>query len=350
MAVKGEMAFKDFLSQIRNKGHSYDCIVAFSGGRDSSFVLHQMVKKYDMKVLALTVDSGFITPEGYRNIEKSVSILGVDHVWLKNENKIERAKKNTVRKFQGWLKKPSINTIVPVLNSGDKTMNLQMFRYAKDHDIPLVIGGNIIGNASIEQEHFKTGFMGVFPNNRGEYSTYDKLRLTYHFGLEFLKNSSNYRLSILAEYLSGYFTYMFESLFRPPQVASAGFYDYIYWNEQEILTTISRELDWNGAMDTTTTWRIDDSAYPLINYLYYRLVGFTEHDEMYSKMIREGQITRDMALSRCISDHKPRLPSLLALFEDLKVTKEQVDNAVENYRLHLLPAILSHHYREVIME
>ena len=32
--------------------------------------------------------------------------------------------------------------------------------------------------------------------------------------------------------------------------------------------------------------------------MYYKLVGFTEHEEMYSKMIREGQISRKTALKR----------------------------------------------------
>ena len=110
----------------------------------------------------------------------------------------------------------------------------------------------------------------------------------------------------------------------------------IYWNEKEILSTITKDLDWKGASDTTTTWRMDDAAYPLINYIYYKLVGFTEHDEMYSKQIREGQISRDEALKRCMSDHKPRIPSLMSTFEELEVTKEQMDEVLEKYRKELL--------------
>jgi hypothetical protein len=350
MTVSGETKFQEVLSQYRDKGEKYDCIVAFSGGRDSSFVLHQIIRKYQMRTLALTVDSGFITNEGYRNIDKVTSVLGVDHVWLKNDEKIETAKKNGVIKFQGWLKNPSINTIVPVLNAGDKTMNLQMYRYAKDYGIPLVIGGNIIGNASIEQEHFKTGYMGVFPNERGEYSVFDKWRLVYHFGIEYFRNPYNFRFPILNEYVTGYLVYMFESFLKPKNVDSLGFYDYIYWKEDEILSTITQELNWEGAADTSTTWRIDDSAYPLINYLYLRLVGFTEHDEMYSKMIREGQITQSDAMKRCESDHTPRLPSLTRLFDELQVTREQVDSAIDKYRIVLLPKILKNLYQRVIVE
>jgi hypothetical protein len=229
-------------------------------------------------------------------------------------------------------------------------MNLQMYRYSDDHDIPLVIGGNIIGNSSIEQEHFKTGYMGVYPNDRGEYTTTDKVRLAYHFGIEYLKDPYNYRLPIFWEYLSGYFAYMFESVLRPRNVGSVGFYDYIYWDERTIMSAITKDLGWQGAADTSTTWRIDDSAYPLINYLYYGLVGFTEHDELYSKMIREGQIKRPDALARCVSDHAPRDPSLERLFDELQVTRRDVDAAVARYRLSLLPKILNNRYDRIIID
>jgi len=336
MVVLGEEKFIQFLSKYKGKGNHYDCIVAFSGGRDSSYVLHQIVKKFGMRTLALTVDSGALTPEGYRNIEHAIKNLGIDHVWLRNDEKIKIAKQNGITKFSGWIKNPSINTIVPVLNCGDKTMNLQMYKYASVHGIPLVIGGNNIGNASIEQEHFKTGYMGIYPNERGEYSNIDKIKLAYYFGVEFFKNTDNYHWPIFKEYFSGYLVYMFESLLKPKNVDTVGFYDYIYWNENTILSTITNDLDWKGADDTTTTWRIDDSFYPLINYLYFRLVGFTEHDEMYSKLIREGQITRDEAMNRCTSDHSPRIPSLIKIFKELGVTKELVDSSVEKYRPSLL--------------
>jgi len=343
--VLGEPELEKILSQCRNKGEKYDCIAPISGGRDSAFVLHQIVKKYRVRALALTVDSGFITPEGIRNINRMTEILNVEHVFLRDEKRIEVAKRNVKEKFQGWLRKPSINTVVPVLNSGDKTMNLRMYNYARENKIPLVIGGNNIGNSSFEQEHWKTGFLGVFPDEHGIYSKYDRIRLLFLFGLEYLRNSSNFHIPILKEYVEGAAVYFFESLLRPRGVKSIGFFDYIYWNEKEILTTIYNELDWQGASDTTTTWRVDDEAYPLMNYIYYKLVGFTEHDEMYSKMIREGQISRDEVLKRCISDHKPRIPSLMRSFKALEVTKEEVDEALEKYREKLWGKYFGKSYR-----
>jgi len=338
--VYGEEELKKVLDRYRGKGEKYDCIVPVSGGRDSSFTLHQMVRKYEMRVLALTVDSGAITPEGYRNIERITQVLNVDHVWINDENHIKTAKKNLKIRFYAWLKKPSIHTIVPTLNAGDKTMNLRIYRCARERKIPLVLGGNNVGNSSFEQEHFKTGFLGVFPDERGMYSTSNKIRLSFLFGLEYLKNYHNFHWSVFKEYVEGAYVYFFESLSKPRDVRTLGFYDYVYWNEKEIVPTIMNELGWRGASDTSATWRIDDAAYPLIDYMYYRLVGFTEFDEHYSKLIREGQLSRDEALKRCRADNAPRISSLMRTFEEMDVTKEQVDEVLERYRADLLPKAL----------
>ena len=337
--VFGEEALLRILEKYRGKGKKYDCIVAISGGRDSAFVLHQIVRKYNMRTLALTVDSGFITEEGHRNIKAITDALGVDHVYLRNDEHIRASWRNLKIMFHAWLKKPSINMIVPALNAADKTMNLQIYRYARENGIPLVIGGNNIGNCSFEQEHFKTGYMGVFPDERGNYATFDKVKLTTLFAWEFLKNTGHYHWSVIKSYVSGTLVYFFESILKPPEVDTLGFYDYVYWNENEILSTITK-IGWKGAEDTTATWRIDDMMYPLIDYIYLRLVGFNEFDEFYSKLIREGQISREEALKRCLIDRIPRPSILFYLLERLGVSKEELDEVLDKYRAQLLPKIL----------
>ena len=135
-------------------------------------------------------------------------------------------------------------------------------------------------------------------------------------------------------------SYFFESLQKPADVDTLGFYDYVYWKEAEVLPTIFNELGWSAAPDTTATWRIDDSAYPLIDYIYLRLVGFNEFDEHYSKLVREGQAAREEALKRCLSDRAPRFSSLEKILADLDVTTEQLESVLDNYRSFLLVKII----------
>ena len=93
------------------------------------------------------------------------------------------------------------------------------------------MGGNNIGNSIFEQENWKTGFLGIFPDIRGIYSIPDRFKLLFLLGIEYLKNSANYKSSILKEYIEGIIVYFFESMLKSGDVDTLGFYDYIYWNE-----------------------------------------------------------------------------------------------------------------------
>lgn len=300
-----------------------------------------------MRAIAITVDSGFILEEGLYNLKVITNKLNVPHVVLRNNKRIEIAKRNTKIKFRGWVKRPSINTIIPVLNAGDKTMNFQMYKYAVNHDIPLMLGGNMVGNASVEADNWRTGYWGIFPNSRGTYSKADSVKLLLLYFLEFLKNTYNYKFSIFNEYFTGGLTYFFDVMRKPKDLVNIGFYDYIYWDEETIVNTIKEELGWISAPDTNFTWRIDDAAYPLINYLLYNLVGFTEHDEMNSRMILEGQISRKEALERLKGDHKPRLDIIERDLKEFEIAKEELDKSLSIYRKKLLQNILKKHYNKL---
>ena len=56
--------------------YEYDAIVGLSGGKDSTYVLCQMVKKYNLKVLAVTYDNGFLTNFAAESIKNTVEKLG----------------------------------------------------------------------------------------------------------------------------------------------------------------------------------------------------------------------------------------------------------------------------------
>jgi len=63
--------------------YEYDVLVGLSGGKDSTYVLYRMVKKYHLKVLAVTFDNGFLTDYSRRNVEDIVKHLKIDHFYYK---------------------------------------------------------------------------------------------------------------------------------------------------------------------------------------------------------------------------------------------------------------------------
>lgn len=58
---------------------SYDCLLLFSGGKDSTYVLYQLVSM-GLRVMTFTFDNGFISRAALRNVESVTSALGVEHV------------------------------------------------------------------------------------------------------------------------------------------------------------------------------------------------------------------------------------------------------------------------------
>lgn len=64
----------------RDPGAAYDCIALLSGGKDSTYMLGRLVD-LGLRVLAFTLDNGFISDEAKTNIARVVGALGVDHIY-----------------------------------------------------------------------------------------------------------------------------------------------------------------------------------------------------------------------------------------------------------------------------
>ena len=59
-------------------GKEFDCILGLSGGADSSYMLHVMVKKFNLKPLVFHVDGGWNSEIAVSNIKNLVDKLGLD--------------------------------------------------------------------------------------------------------------------------------------------------------------------------------------------------------------------------------------------------------------------------------
>lgn len=67
----------DLVSQYRGK-YDYDCLVPFSGGKDSTFTLYYLIKEYKLKPLVVQFNHGFMRPNLLANNERTFKKLGVD--------------------------------------------------------------------------------------------------------------------------------------------------------------------------------------------------------------------------------------------------------------------------------
>lgn len=65
------------IEQYRGK-YDYDCLVPFSGGKDSTWTLYYLVKEYGLKPLVVRFDHGFLRPNIEENTKRVQRLLGVD--------------------------------------------------------------------------------------------------------------------------------------------------------------------------------------------------------------------------------------------------------------------------------
>ena len=74
--------FESIVHETRSRS-GYHCLSAYSGGKDSTYTLWLLREHYGLNVLAVTLDSGFVSPKAFANIRRIVEVLCVDHLFVK---------------------------------------------------------------------------------------------------------------------------------------------------------------------------------------------------------------------------------------------------------------------------
>ena len=74
--LKGEKALEEFVSKYRSASGEPDCIVGFSGGRDSSYGLDYFKNHLGMHPIAFTYDWGMVNDLARRNQARVVRKVG----------------------------------------------------------------------------------------------------------------------------------------------------------------------------------------------------------------------------------------------------------------------------------
>lgn len=308
--------------KYRSKDGAADCLVAFSGGRDSSYGLHLLKTKYKLNPVAYTYDWGMVTDLARRNQARICGKLGIEHIWVSAD--IKKKRENIRVNVQAWLKQPDLG-IIPLFMAGDK----QFFKYCdvvlQETKLPL----SVWCTNRLEKTDFKTGFLNIRPIDAGNFNRpssiqmFDKANLIYQYGRRFASNPRLINRSIpdtLEAFLSYYGRGQGQHMFL---------FDYAKWDEDEINDVLIGEYDWEKAKDTDCTWRIGDGTAPFYNHIYLTVAGFTEHDTFRSNQIREGMLTREKALELITEENVPRWGSIREYTQIINVDFDETVRAID---------------------
>ncbi len=288
------------LVESYRRTHGDDCLVPFSGGRDSCYGLHLIVKELQMKPVTYTYDWGMVTDLGRRNISRMSAELGVENIIVADD--IAKKREYIAKNLRAWLKSPHLG-MISILTAGDK----HFFRHIETIKKQTGISLNLWGINPLEVTHFKAGFLGVPPDfeEKRVYSHGVMKQLRYQgLRLGAMVQSPGYFNSSLWDTLSGEY---YRSFTKKSDYFHI--FDYWRWDEKQIDDTLAT-YDWERAPDTKTTWRIGDGTAAFYNYVYYTVAGFTEHDTFRSNQIREGDLTRAEALDMVEEENAPRYPNI----------------------------------------
>lgn len=270
------------------RGSKYDVLTPLSGGRDSSYVAWALTVKHNLKILCVNYDNPFSSPQARKNIDRLVNRLHLDLVTFKwPHRRHEESFKNNLK---AWLKKPDLGT-TGLLCLACKPFYLKFYQIAKKNNISLIIDGSNPNEATQFKAEARVG-----PKSNSSKSPNPVLKMAR-------KVIQNHRYMKPCNFLPGIHTLM--SLdghtryleWRYPDIEKHGYFWCYPYNEKEI-DEILRELGWTKANDNKSPWRFDCEIDSLKNYLFNKLVGASEKEDLFSKNIRAGLMTREEALSR----------------------------------------------------
>lgn len=173
---------ESFLASIRGSAPQYDVVVAYSGGKDSTYALKYLAEGFRLRIAALTIDNDFISETAIRNARSVPSSLGVDHYLIKPTAGVLR------KTFRKSLEEPIYGTSAlsrasAICNSCIQIINTQVLNFATRYQVPVVAGGyiggqipsntgvmkqNLAASRTIRQE-FLNRLKGILPDDALRY-------------------------------------------------------------------------------------------------------------------------------------------------------------------------------------
>lgn len=291
---------KKLVEPYRKINGQPDCLIPFSGGRDSTYTLHIVKNILKMNPIAFTYDWGMVTDLARRNIARVTGKMGVENIIVSAD--INWKRRNIRKNIIAWLKYPQLG-MVPLFMAGDKFFVYYAMKIQKQNDIKL----NIWGTNELENTDFKVGFCGIPPKfdkkNIFSLSLKDKIKL-FHFVSKNMLQSPAYFNSSIFDSIGSFISRNFSKYRGYHRI-----FDFVEWNEEQIDNILSI-YNWEKAKDTDSTWRIGDGTAAFYNYIYFNVAGFSEIDTFLSNQIREEMIERDTALDKSAKENYPRYESL----------------------------------------
>ncbi len=256
----GEQILQKFAARIKQvgRGRDYDCIVGFSGGRDTSYCLYQ-TKRLGLRPLALHFDNGWDSDIAKSNIRQVCTKLDVDLETVIADWEESRELTNCTIRAQ-----------LPYIDlTDDIGIVSALYRTAAKHGIRYIIHSH-----SFRSE----GINPLLWNYVDARFVRGLIRRFCRINLKQFKNTDLHHL------------FYWAAIKRIRVLTITNYYQD---SGPEIDEVLKRELGWKD----TGGWHYDNEIFGLQCYYSRRKFGFDWRIIELAALVREGAITREGALA-----------------------------------------------------
>lgn len=305
--------FLDYIERYRAKQGSYDCIVPWSGGKDSSYIAWRLKFEFGLNPLLVTFSPLVPNEIGAHNREEMLK-LGFDHLMVRPNQKAAR---RLAHRFMIERGNPKV--------AWDAGVNAVPLQVAVKYKIPLVFyaehgeseyGGHVLSEESKKVRSFAEVLehqIGDDPRNWTDEEIYERDLACYIYpDLDEIEG-----IKVRALYFGYFFRWS------------------IFENYEFIRQKINFMTDMKGRTDGTFTNfdSLDDKIDNLYYYLQFIKFGFGRATRDASRQIQNGHMTRDEGLD-LIRKYDDEFPStnLQANLEYLGLKETEFTEFVDLHR------------------
>jgi len=301
-----ERELLELIDRYRGRG-SHDCIVPFSGGKDSTFTLYELVTRYKLRPLVVSFDHGFMRPTMLANNERTIKKLGVDYLKF-------RPNWQVVQKLM----------LESLKRKGDFCWHCHtgIFAYpmqiAVKFKIPLIFWGE-------PSAEYTSYYDYDAPEEVDErrFNRFVNLGITAEDMVGMLDGA------VTARDLEP-FTYPPVAELRAIGCRSVCLGSYIPWDVKRHVEVIKRELGWEesdveGVPGSYRYEKIECAMQGVRDYLRFVKRGYGRTNHLMALDLRNGRITVEEA-ARLIEEHDGKRPASLDVFlQYVGLTEKEFD-------------------------
>lgn len=267
------------INSVKGTAPAYDAILAYSGGKDSSYTLKLLQDRYKLRLLAFTFDNHFVSPRSWENIKAVCNSTGADHMAVRPPWPIMKHLFSLTAR-QDIFPAPTLLRASAICTACIGLVKSLVLKTALEMEIPLVAFGWSPGQAPIQSAIMKTN-PGLVRQNQAAWNKAFPEEISNGLRRHFIPEK--------------YYT-LYEGRF-PYNIHPLAFFDY----EEE---RIKRELEsagWQAPTDTDTN-STNCLLNAFANQCHIQRHRFHPYVFEIANMVRKGVMGRDEGIEKIYSE------------------------------------------------